>query len=143
MVVDVEERHVELLATAGAVAVIDRGEYGEGRVDPGAGIAQAEQGDAGRVVKGTIGWPEYPDGSPSTCRFACKETDGEWVQPKWDTMWFPDAFAGVMEQFQYALASGTEPVLSGADNLKIMALVEAGYRSMKEKRMVAPSEITL
>lgn len=95
------------------------------------------------VAKGTIGWPDYPDGSPSTCRFACAETDGEWVQPTWDTLWFPDAFAGVMEQLQYALASATEPLLSGADNLKTMALVEAGYRSMKEKRMVAPSEIIL
>jgi len=94
------------------------------------------------VAKGTIGWPDYPDGSPSTCQFACEETAGEWVQPTWETMWFPHAFAGVMEQLQYALASGTEPALSGADNLKTMALLDAGYRSMKEKRMVAPSEIT-
>ena len=38
---------------------------------------------------------------------------------------FPHAFAGVMEQMQYALASGTRPALDVADNVATMALVEA------------------
>ena len=47
-------------------------------------------------------------------------------------MWFPHAFIGVMEQLQYALKTGDAPALSVADNVKTMALVEAGYRSIDE-----------
>jgi predicted dehydrogenase len=93
------------------------------------------------VAQGTIGWPDYPAGSPSTLRYCSrKTTDGHWVQPSWDTRWFPHAFAGVMEQLQYALKTGTAPMLSAADNLKTMALVEAAYRSTKEGRAVQLAE---
>ncbi|MBV8565008.1 MAG: Gfo/Idh/MocA family oxidoreductase, partial [Methylobacteriaceae bacterium] len=93
------------------------------------------------LAQGTIGWPDYPHGSPSTLRYASKrDTGGEWVQPTWDTMWFPHAFAGVMEQLQYAVKTGTAPLLDGADNVKTMALVEAGYRSMQEHRAVKLAE---
>lgn len=96
------------------------------------------------VAQGTIGWPDYPKGSPSTLRYASKTaTGGKWVEPKWSTMWFPNAFKGVMEQLQYALKTGSKPVLEGADNVKTMALVEAGYRSMKEKRAVKLSEFSI
>ena len=40
-----------------------------------------------------------------------------------------------------AIAAGTEPETSGADNLKTMAVIEAGYRSLAERRSVAVSEI--
>jgi predicted dehydrogenase len=93
------------------------------------------------VAQGTIGWPDYPNGSPSTLRYCSrKSTDGKWVQPTWDTRWFPHAFAGVMEQLQYALKTGTTPMLNAADNLKTMALVEAGYRSVREHRSVRLAE---
>jgi len=93
------------------------------------------------VAQGTIGWPDYPKGSPSTLRYCSrKSTDGKWVQPIWDTRWFPHAFAGVMEQLQYALKSGTTPMLNAADNLKTMALVEAAYRSVSENRSVRLAE---
>jgi predicted dehydrogenase len=45
-----------------------------------------------------------------------------------------------MEQLQYALKTRTPPMLSASDNLKTMALVEAGYRSMREGRAVGLSE---
>jgi predicted dehydrogenase len=94
------------------------------------------------VAQGTIGWPDYPKGSPSTLRYASRfATGGTWVEPTWDTMWFPHAFKGVMEQLQYALKSGTTPLLDGADNVRTMALVEAGYRSMQEKRAVKLAEL--
>lgn len=93
------------------------------------------------LAQGTIGWPDYPEGSPSTLSYCAGETGGKWVSPKWDTRWFPDAFKGVMEQLQYALQTKQRPFLSGADNLKTMALVEAGYRSIKERRSVSPHEI--
>jgi predicted dehydrogenase len=89
------------------------------------------------VAQGTIGWPDYPKGSPSTLRYCSrKTTNGRWVQPSWETRWFPDAFAGVMEQLQYALKTGSAPMLSAADNLRTMALVEAAYRSVQERRAV-------
>ncbi|UCI09765.1 Gfo/Idh/MocA family protein [Mesorhizobium sp. B1-1-8] len=91
------------------------------------------------VAKGTIGWPKSV---ASTLTYASTETtDGEWVSPSWDTMWFPHAFIGVMEQLQYALKTGTPPALSVADNVKTMALVEAGYRSMAQARTIRLSEI--
>jgi predicted dehydrogenase len=93
------------------------------------------------VAQGTIGWPDYPTGSPSTLRYCSRmTTDGQWVQPSWDTRWFPHAFAGVMEQLQYALKTGTVPMLSASDNLKTMALVEAAYRSTREGRAVQLAE---
>lgn len=93
------------------------------------------------VAKGTIGWPT---GSVSTLSYASrKTTGGKWVTPSWETMWFPHAFIGVMEQLQYALKSGTAPALSVADNIKTVALIEAGYRSMAENRTVQLSEITV
>jgi predicted dehydrogenase len=58
-------------------------------------------------------------------------------------MWFPHAFVGVMEQLQYALKTGTAPALSIADNVKTMALVEAGYRSIQSGRTVKLAEISV
>ncbi|TAN15817.1 MAG: Gfo/Idh/MocA family oxidoreductase [Rhizobiaceae bacterium] len=96
------------------------------------------EGTAG-TAKGTIGWPT---GAPSTLSYAStRTTGGKWVSPRWRTMWFPQAFIGVMEQLQYALKSGEPPALSVADNVRTMALVEAGYRSMAEHRTVRLSEI--
>jgi predicted dehydrogenase len=93
------------------------------------------------VARGTIGWPT---GAASTLSYAsARMTGGEWVTPSWDTMWFPHAFIGVMEQLQHAVATGTPPALSVADNVKTMALVEAGYRSIDEGRTVRLSEIAI
>lgn len=96
------------------------------------------------VAQGTIGWPDYPHGSPSTLRYASRTaTGGKWVEPRWTTRWFPHAFAGVMEQLQYAVATGTSPMLDAADNVRTMALVDAAYRSMQERREVPLSDIRL
>jgi predicted dehydrogenase len=93
------------------------------------------------VARGTIGWPT---GAASTLSYAsARTTGGEWVTPSWDTMWFPHAFIGVMEQLQHAVATGTPPALSVADNVKTMALVEAGYRSIAKARTVRLSEIAI
>ena len=86
------------------------------------------------VARGTIGWPT---GAASTMDYASAEaTGGKWVSPRWDTMWFPHAFIGVMEQLQYAINSGTQPVLNVADNVRTMALVEAAYQSIDQGRTV-------
>ncbi len=101
-------------------------------------IAWRVDGTAG-VAKGTIGWPT---GAASTLTYAStRTTGGAWVTPTWETMWFPHAFVGVMEQLQHAVATGTPPALTIADNVRTMALVEAGYRSIAEGRTVRLSEI--
>ena len=93
------------------------------------------------VARGTIGWPT---GAASTLSYAsARTTGGKWVTPSWETMWFPHAFVGVMEQLQHALKSGEAPALSVADNVRTMALIEAGYRSIDEGRSVKLSEIPI
>ena len=46
------------------------------------GIEWRVEGTEG-VAKGTIGWPDYPDGSPSTIDFTAKAQPGYWFQPRW------------------------------------------------------------
>lgn len=87
------------------------------------------------VARGTIGWPT---GEASTLSYASSpHTRGEWVSPQWQTMWFPQAFAGVMEQLQYAVKNQSQPELNVADTVRTMALVEGAYQSVKEGRTVA------
>ncbi len=94
----------------------------------------------GGTARGTIGWPA---GAASTLEYASSATTGgEWVSPDWDSMWFPHAFIGVMEQLQHALETGTAPALTVADNVRTVQLIEAGYRSMAERRTVNLSEIS-
>ncbi len=97
-------------------------------------------GDQG-IAKGTIGWPNFPCPTPSTIDFTTKLQPGYWFQPRWSEVWFPDAFQGTMAQLLCALEEGREPEISGEDNLKTMALIDAGYLSAKEGRKVSPSEI--
>jgi predicted dehydrogenase len=93
------------------------------------------------IAQGTIGWPDYPHGSPSTLAYCARESGGEWIRPSWDTRWFPHAFIGVMEQLQYAIKGGRAPELNAADNLRTMMLVDAAYRSAREKRTVQLAEL--
>jgi predicted dehydrogenase len=97
-------------------------------------------GDAG-IAKGTIGWPNYPCPVPSTIDFTTKLQPGYWFQPRWKEVWFPDAFQGPMGELLRALEEGREPENNGADNLKTMALIDAGYLSAQERRSVSPQEI--
>ncbi|WP_299684206.1 Gfo/Idh/MocA family oxidoreductase [uncultured Tateyamaria sp.] len=91
------------------------------------------------VAKGSIGWPT---GAPSTLSYAsATHSNGKWVTPEWDTMWFPHAFIGVMEQLQYAAETGTEPALNVADNVRTMALVEAAYQSIEHGKTVRMNDI--
>jgi len=81
---------------------------------------------------GDIGWCRDPYTAPSTIRYATKG-DYEFHQPRWTESWFPDAFIGTMAQLLIALETGNEPAISGRDNLKTMALVEAAYVSDRDK----------
>jgi len=94
------------------------------------------------LARGTIGWPDYPHPTPSTLDFTTAKRPGYWFQPRWTEVWFPDAFVGTMAQLLCAIEDGTEPEISGRDNLQTMALVEACYVSAREHRAVAIDEIT-
>jgi predicted dehydrogenase len=87
------------------------------------------------LARGTIGWPSYPTHTPSTLDFASRRFPGGWHAPRWPEAWFPEAFAGPMAELLTALEEGTAPPISGADNLRTMALVEACYRSAQEHRV--------
>ena len=92
------------------------------------------------LARGTIGWPDYPKPTPSTLEFTTTQT-GRWHRPSWKKVWFPDAFVGPMAELLCALEENRQPAISGKDNLKTMALVDACYLSAKQHRAVAINEI--
>ncbi len=95
------------------------------------------------LARGTIGWPSYPARTPSTLDFTSKERPGHWVQPRWQEVWFPDAFAGTMAQLLCALEDGTEPEISGRDNLETIALCEAVYAAATKHRVTTVRDFVL
>jgi predicted dehydrogenase len=92
------------------------------------------------LARGTIGWPDYPRRTPSTIDWSTVDDGGVWHAPRWDAVWFPDAFAGPMAELLCALEQGRAPSHSGRDNLRTMALVDAAYRSNREHRAVEIDE---
>jgi hypothetical protein len=104
------------------------------------GIRWRVEGTEGLAL-GTIGWPSYPTPTPSTLDYTSTRQPSGWRQPRWNEVWFPDAFVGTMAQLLCALEEGREPEISGRDNLRTMALVEACYRSVREHRAVELAEV--
>ncbi len=92
------------------------------------------------LARGTIGWPSYPARTPSTLDFTTRRQPGYWLQPRWPEVWFPDAFAGTMAQLLCALEDGTEPEISGRDNLETIALCEAVSAAAREHRVTTVKE---
>lgn len=84
---------------------------------------------------GDIGWCKDPYTTPSTIRYARRGQE-HFEAPVWTESWFPDAFIGTMAQLLIALETGNEPAISGRDNLKTMALVDAAYQSAAQFRSV-------
>ena len=93
------------------------------------------------MAQGTIGWPDYPTPTPSTIDFTTRKNPGYWFKPRWNKVWFPDAFAGTMAQLLRAVEEDSEPEISGIDNLQTMAAVDACYLSLAEERTVRLNEI--
>ncbi len=89
---------------------------------------------------GEIGWVQNPYTSPSSIRYA-RQGDLNFQCPLWNVSWFPDAFIGTMAQLLIALETGTTPAISGRDNLKTMALVDAAYQSASKKAAVDPASL--
>ncbi len=93
------------------------------------------------LARGTIGWPSYPAREPSTLDYSTLAEPETWHKPRWEEVWFPDAFIGPMAELLLALEEGRPSQLTGRDNLGTMALVEACYRSAAEHRAVSPAEL--
>ncbi|MCS7316088.1 MAG: Gfo/Idh/MocA family oxidoreductase [Bryobacterales bacterium] len=93
------------------------------------------------MARGAVGWPAWPNVVPSTLDFTLRSQPGVWFSPRWREAWFPDAFAGTMGELMDALATGRSPAIGGRDNLHTLALVEACYRSLAERRAVRVDEI--
>ena len=89
---------------------------------------------------GTIGWPGWPQRVASTLDYSTTRDQGVWHQPRWPEAWFPDAFAGTMAGLLRALETGTEPDISGRDNLATIALCEAVLAAAREHRVVSFDE---
>ena len=96
---------------------------------------------SGGMATGTLGWPDFPEGSASTISFRSHRLPTYVLKPAWTSRWFPDAFVGTMGQLLEAVSTGGEPAITARDNLRTMVLVEAAYRSLGERRTVALEEI--
>lgn len=95
------------------------------------GIKWRIEGTEG-LMHGTIGWPKYPAREPSTLDFSTLKQPGMWFKPRWSEVWFPDAFVGTMAQLLVAIEDGTEPEISGRDNIETIRLCEAVYRAARD-----------
>lgn len=92
------------------------------------------------LAEGTLGWPQYPNHTPSTLTFTSSREPNVWFTPRWSEVWFPDAFQGPMRDLMHAIAQQSAPETNGRDNLKTMAVIEAAYRSLRERRSIPISE---
>lgn len=63
------------------------------------------------------------------------------IPPHTRGSWFPHAFGLTMAHFRQALEAGRTPLCSVQDNLNVMAVIEATYRSGAEGRAVSIEEI--
>jgi len=63
------------------------------------------------------------------------------IFPQFQGKWFPDAFANAMCHFIDALEAGKPFWCSGRDNLNAVAIAEAAYRSVAERREIRRDEL--
>jgi predicted dehydrogenase len=92
------------------------------------------------AIEGTIGLLyDYPDGRVDTLSLRRKgeaPVDFDFSPVRW----IPDAFLGPMGDLMDAIATDREPVTSGRDNLRTLAVAFATYRSVAERRSIAIPE---
>jgi len=104
------------------------------------GIRWRIEGTDGLAL-GTIGWPRYPEREPSTLDYSSRREPGTWIRPRWNEVWFPDAFVGTMAQLLCAIEEDREPEISGRDNIETIALCEAVFLAAREHRVVEMSSL--
>lgn len=66
--------------------------------------------------------------------------EGQSLHLKPEGCWFPNAFGEVMADLQNAVSGHRDPEVSGRANLATLAVVEACYRSIVEKRTITAAE---
>ncbi len=96
------------------------------------------------MALGTVGWPRYPEKSPSTLDWTTSLAEhgaGIWHRPRWEEAWFPDAFIGPMAELLRDLEGTSPAVATGEENLGTLAIVDAAYLSAREHRAVEIAEI--
>ncbi len=93
------------------------------------------------MADGYIGWPGYPARTPSRLRFTSSLCPGGWIEPKWDAVWFPDAFEGTMTSLMVAVENDAQPEISASDNLTTIGCVEALYQSIAREKTIYLKEI--
>jgi predicted dehydrogenase len=103
------------------------------------GVSWRVEGTEG-LARGSIGWPRYPERAPSTLDYATRARPGAWESPRWNEVWFPDAFVGTMAQLLCALEDGAEPEIGGRDNLETIALCEAVFAAARDHRATTVRE---
>ena len=97
-------------------------------------------GTAGSI-RGTLGiLANYPNGGPDTVEIRSNvlPTDG-WLSYPATSRWIPDAMIGPMASLLRGIATGSEPMTSGANNVGTVAIVAALYRSAASGQVEVPS----
>ena len=85
-------------------------------------------------------------GATCNAAYASRRLDGvpnhaqSWFHPRWPDVWFPDAFVGTMAQLLVAVEDGTEPEISGRDNVETIALCEAVFAAATQHRVTTVRE---
>jgi predicted dehydrogenase len=105
--------------------------------EEGFGVFYKIEGTEG-VIRLNIGWPF---GGPSKISYMSKLLDSQWHAPELSGSWFPGAFKYTMNEMFRTLSTGIESMISGRNNLETMAMLEACYVSLQEKRSVPVSEV--
>ena len=108
------------------------------------GTEPVRHGDEAVWVQGPDGLVDWrPEGDVVVSRRIDGGGDVERhsISPHTRGTWFPHAFGLTMAHFRQALAAGQTPLCSVQDNLNVMAVLEATYRSGAEHRVVEIPEV--
>jgi predicted dehydrogenase len=95
------------------------------------------------IIDGTFGQAvALGVGSPDTLRLTSSEAPEFAFEARFDYARYPDAFIATMGELLSAISEDREPEHAGHDNLNLLRLVFAAYRSADENRPVRPEEIS-
>jgi len=91
--------------------------------------------------QGQVDWHPEGDVVVSTRVDGGGDIERRSIVPHTRGTWFPHAFGLTMAHFRQALAAGRTPLCSVQDNLNVMAVLEATYRSGAQNRVVPLEEV--
>ena len=79
---------------------------------------------------------------PGALEYSAVGTEPVWFRPQLEGNAFPDSFSGLMDDLMHAIATDTEPTVSGADHLKTLKVVFAAYESETNRCAVSIEDAT-